>query len=182
MITARVHPFPSRTRKLSSFVPKILGWKRPGKIGVRQHRGRSLMRSSFCFWSCFWLTRESQTLALHLAWESPGTGLRGFHNALGLDARESSPKYAESALGIPQYLEVLKKLNFFAKNTCIFWRAVVLYWSSRENRSRIVGVDYGEGPPVPIPNTEVKLVRAEDTWLEAAWKNRCSPTHKLLQQ
>ena len=35
-----------------------------------------------------------------------------------------------------------------------------------------VGVDDGEGPPVPIPNTEVKLTRAEDTWREAAWENR----------
>ena len=27
----------------------------------------------------------------------------------------------------------------------------------------IVGVDWGEGPPVPIPNTEVKLISAENT-------------------
>ena len=27
----------------------------------------------------------------------------------------------------------------------------------------IVGVDDGEGPPVPIPNTEVKLTCAENT-------------------
>ena len=74
------------------------------------------MRSSFCFW----LTGESQTLALHLAWESPGTGPRSIHNALGLSAREGSPKYAESALGIPQYLEVLKKLNFFEKRLAFF--------------------------------------------------------------
>ena len=26
LIAVRVHPFPSRTRKLSSVVPKILGW------------------------------------------------------------------------------------------------------------------------------------------------------------
>ena len=45
-------------------------------------------------------------------------------------------------------------------------------------KSGAVGVDYGEGPPVPIPNTEVKLVRAEDTWLATAWENRCSPTQK----
>ncbi len=32
-ITVRSHPFPFRTRSLSSLVPKILGWKRPGKIG-----------------------------------------------------------------------------------------------------------------------------------------------------
>ena len=33
LIRARVHPFPFRTRKLSSLLPKILGWRRPGKIG-----------------------------------------------------------------------------------------------------------------------------------------------------
>ena len=32
----------------------------------------------------------------------------------------------------------------------------------------IVGADDGEGTPVPIPNTAVKLTRADDTWLEAA--------------
>ena len=40
---------------------------------------------------------------------------------------------------------------------------------------RLVGVDDGEVPPVPIPNTEVKLIRAEDTWRETAWKNRSVP-------
>ena len=34
----RVHPFPSRTRKLSSSTLTILGWKRPGKISRRQHK------------------------------------------------------------------------------------------------------------------------------------------------
>ena len=33
LIRSRVHPFPSRTRKLSSILPTILGWRRPGKIG-----------------------------------------------------------------------------------------------------------------------------------------------------
>ena len=32
-MTSRSHLFPSRTQKLSSIVPKILGWRRPGKIG-----------------------------------------------------------------------------------------------------------------------------------------------------
>ena len=32
-----------------------------------------------------------------------------------------------------------------------------------------VGVDYREGPPVPIPNTEVKLVCADDS----AWVTGC---------
>ena len=39
-----------------------------------------------------------------------------------------------------------------------------------------VGVFNGEGPPVPIPNTEVKLTRADNTWLEAARKDRSMPT------
>ena len=36
----------------------------------------------------------------------------------------------------------------------------------------IVGVDYFEGPPVPIPNTVVKLKRAENTRRAASRKNR----------
>ena len=43
-------------------------------------------------------------------------------------------------------------------------------------RVTIVGVDCDEDPPVPIPNTEVKLIGAEDTWLEAARENRLMPT------
>ncbi len=40
----------------------------------------------------------------------------------------------------------------------------------------IVGVIDVEGPPVPIPNTAVKLNSAEDTWLETARENRSTPT------
>ena len=40
----------------------------------------------------------------------------------------------------------------------------------------LVGVDDAEGPPVPIPNTVVKLFRAEDTWRVTAWENRSMPT------
>ena len=36
----------------------------------------------------------------------------------------------------------------------------------------IVGVFNGEGPPVPIPNTEVKLASAENTCLETGRKDR----------
>ena len=35
-----------------------------------------------------------------------------------------------------------------------------------------VGVFNGEGPPVPIPNTEVKLSRAEDTRRATSRENR----------
>ena len=36
----------------------------------------------------------------------------------------------------------------------------------------LVGDDDGEVPPVPIPNTEVKLTRVQDSSLETARENR----------
>ena len=39
-------------------------------------------------------------------------------------------------------------------------------------KSVLAGVDDGEVPPVPIPNTEVKLTRAEDSWLATTCENR----------
>ena len=44
----------------------------------------------------------------------------------------------------------------------------------------IVGVNDDEDPPVPIPNTVVKLVGAEDTWLETTRENRTMPTYSFL--
>ena len=38
--------------------------------------------------------------------------------------------------------------------------------------SHMVGDDDGEVPPVPIPNTEVKLSGAENTWLVTAREDR----------
>ncbi len=46
-----------------------------------------------------------------------------------------------------------------------------------EKQINLVGVDDAEGPPVPIPNTEVKLSGAENTWLVTARENREMPTH-----
>ena len=43
-----------------------------------------------------------------------------------------------------------------------------------------VGVDDAEGPPVPIPNTEVKLCSAEDSALATRCENRKTPTHTFL--
>ena len=39
-----------------------------------------------------------------------------------------------------------------------------------------VGVTIAQGPPVPIPNTEVKLCGAENTCLATGWENRSMPT------
>ena len=48
----------------------------------------------------------------------------------------------------------------------------------KEVFSDIVGVFNGEGPPVPIPNTEVKLTSADDTCLATSRENRSMPTQK----
>ena len=37
---------------------------------------------------------------------------------------------------------------------------------------KIVGVDCDEGPPVPIPNTAVKLICADNTCLETSREDR----------
>ena len=46
----------------------------------------------------------------------------------------------------------------------------------------LVGVDDAGGPPVPIPNTEVKPGGAEDTWLVMTWENREMPTFYLWKK
>ena len=52
--------------------------------------------------------------------------------------------------------------------------------STRDSENEIqVGMDCDEGPPVPIPNTEVKLIRADDTWLATARDNKfCQHFHE----
>ena len=40
-LSQRVHPFPFRTRKLSSAEPKILAWRRAGTIGHCRHLARA---------------------------------------------------------------------------------------------------------------------------------------------
>ena len=61
---------------------------------------------------------------------------------------------------------IFKKLN----NLILDSESYLIYSANRHTRK--VGVDCGEGPPVPIPNTEVKLACAEDTWREAARENK----------
>ena len=47
-----------------------------------------------------------------------------------------------------------------------------------EDLSGIVGAYDGEDPPVPIPNTVVKLLSADNTWLVTAREYKSVPTHK----
>ena len=44
--------------------------------------------------------------------------------------------------------------------------------------NRISGDDGEEDPPVPIPNTEVKLFSADGTWWETARESRTLPEQK----
>ena len=63
-------------------------------------------------------------------------------------------------------------------------RRVPRYVTNEERKSDAVwrkkdeqesGDDSGEDPPVPIPNTEVKLSSAEDTWRATARENMTLP-------
>ena len=50
-----------------------------------------------------------------------------------------------------------------------------LTWQKAEKTIQRSGDDGWEAPPVPIPNTAVKLPRVESTGLEAAWEDRLLP-------
>ena len=50
------------------------------------------------------------------------------------------------------------------------------------NKHSLVGVFSDEGPPVPIPNTVVKLISADNTWLEAAREDKAMPTQYHLRK
>ena len=50
---------------------------------------------------------------------------------------------------------------------------------SRRVQGELVGVNDDEDPPVPIPNTVVKLISAENTWMETSRENRSMPTFDI---
>ena len=39
-------------------------------------------------------------------------------------------------------------------------------------KKRLASADSAQVPPVPMPNTEVKLSSAENTWMETSWEDR----------
>ena len=49
-----------------------------------------------------------------------------------------------------------------------------------KSTSRKSGDNSEEVTPVPISNTEVKLLSADDTWWEAAWESRTLPVFSYL--
>ena len=52
----------------------------------------------------------------------------------------------------------------------------VVQFSRTDVLGKKVGLINAQGPPVPIPNTEVKLCSAEDTLPATARENRSTPT------
>ena len=52
--------------------------------------------------------------------------------------------------------------------------------SDGKSTSRKSGDNSEEVTPVPISNTEVKLLSADDTWWEAAWESRTLPVFYYL--
>ena len=65
--------------------------------------------------------------------------------------------------------------NFPSKNFIFH----LLFYRLSVKIDAAVGVDYAKVPPVPIPNTEVKLGRAENTWRVTAREDRYSPTLQI---
>ena len=71
LIRARVHPFPFRTRKLSSLLPKILVWRRTGKIGSANTKGRNKVFLPFFFFLAIgFVYRGADNMRLR-SWKSP---------------------------------------------------------------------------------------------------------------
>ena len=86
------------------------------------------------------------------------------HVLIGRGLDPTSLDTRVSQRGVADYYSVLKarpSRNTGQGNTDVLYLV-----------SQMVGVDDGEVPPVPIPNTEVKLTCAEDSSLETARENR----------
>ena len=45
----------------------------------------------------------------------------------------------------------------------------------KDKKKKTAGDNDGEGPPVPIPNTAVKLTGAENTWMVTSREDKSSP-------
>ena len=69
-----------------------------------------------------------------------------------------------------QFILFCKFFRISEKNACILNMRVLYYHLS------LVGVYDDEGPPVPIPNTVVKLISAENTRRAASREDRSMPT------
>ena len=69
-------------------------------------------------------------------------------------------------LGSQQYIMCVIRSTFGTESEMIVYAA-----------RGAVGLYGGEGTPVPIPNTAVKLTYAHNTWTAASREDRSRPTH-----
>ena len=74
----------------------------------------------------------------------------------------------ENVVEVKRHFTVFDERIPVEKNCCSIFR-------DREQK-RIVGLTNAEGPPVPIPNTEVKLCSADNTSLETMREDKSRPT------
>ena len=52
---------------------------------------------------------------------------------------------------------------------------MILFSFECADTQKICGDYSGEDTPVPIPNTEVKLLSADDTWRATSWESKTLP-------
>ena len=79
----------------------------------------------------------------------------GWSNALAFDARHST--------------DTVSRIYLFR-------------FKGRNQNTNKSGDNSREDTPVPISNTEVKLLSADDTWREAAWESRTLPVFLLPER
>ena len=61
-------------------------------------------------------------------------------------------------------------------------RIYLFRFKGRNQNTNKSGDNSREDTPVPISNTEVKLLSADDTWREAAWESRTLPVFLLPER
>ena len=92
-------------------------------------------------------------------------------------------KYSNVCSGlilIGRGLDLNYDLGKLGKSFCHEYCCSVLRAQIMQNS--IVGVFCDEGTPVPIPNTVVKLIYADNTWLATAREDRSMPTQKRSEK
>ena len=70
-----------------------------------------------------------------------------------------------------RYCEVLRKTKRRDEKSLVKYCCSIFKEKEKLLEEKEVSVTNAEGPPVPIPNTEVKLCSGENTLLEAAREN-----------
>ena len=72
-------------------------------------------------------------------------------------------------------LDLKSSENTMRKVRCSVLKVLEIFY-----KNKIGGVDGGEDPPVPIPNTEVKLTSVDNTWLATAREDRATPPYFVI--